>query len=49
MPRRKIQNRNIRSLTKISGGYSYGITLPIEVIREFGCPPASPERAFYLV
>lgn len=36
MARRKIQNRNIRSLTKISGGYSYGITLPIEVIREFG-------------
>ncbi len=35
MPRRKIHNRNIRKLTKLSGGYSYGITLPIEVVRKF--------------
>lgn len=35
MPRRKMHNRNIRKLTKLSGGRSYGITLPIEVIGKF--------------
>jgi hypothetical protein len=33
--RRKLENRNIRKLTKMAGGSSYGITLPIDVIREF--------------
>lgn len=33
--RRKLENRNIRKLTKLAGGTSYGITLPIDVIREF--------------
>jgi hypothetical protein len=27
--------RNIRKLTKVASGTSYGITLPIEYIREF--------------
>jgi bifunctional DNA-binding transcriptional regulator/antitoxin component of YhaV-PrlF toxin-antitoxin module len=35
MARRKIENENIRSLNKVSGGKSYGITLPIAVIRAF--------------
>lgn len=35
MPTRKQEDRNIRKLTKI-GGSSYGVTIPIEVIREFG-------------
>ena len=33
--RRKLENRNIRKLTKMASGSSYGITLPIDVIREF--------------
>ena len=36
MARRKIENRNLRSLTKVSGGTSYGITLPMENIRKLG-------------
>lgn len=35
MPRRKLHQRNIRKLTKMGGGRSYGITLPIGVIRRF--------------
>ena len=27
--------KNIRSLTKVSGGSSYGVTLPIDYIRKF--------------
>ncbi len=34
MARRKIEKRNIRSLTKISGGTSYAVTIPIEFIRK---------------
>ena len=34
MGRRKLGQRNVRKLTKIGTG-SYGITLPIEIIREF--------------
>jgi bifunctional DNA-binding transcriptional regulator/antitoxin component of YhaV-PrlF toxin-antitoxin module len=36
MARRKIEERNIRSLTKMSGGTSYGITIPMEYIRKLG-------------
>jgi hypothetical protein len=36
MARNKLEDRNIRKLTKIAGGSSYAITLPIEYIREFG-------------
>jgi len=35
MARRKIQQRNIRSINKTSGGKSYSITLPVEVIRHW--------------
>ncbi|MEX2369748.1 MAG: AbrB/MazE/SpoVT family DNA-binding domain-containing protein [Bacteroidales bacterium] len=36
MARRKIDKRNIRSLTKVAGGSSYGITIPMEYIRKLG-------------
>ncbi len=36
MGRRILEERNVRKLTKMSGGKSYGITLPISVIRKFG-------------
>jgi len=35
MGRRKIQNKNVRSLTKSSNGRSYTITLPIDVVRRW--------------
>ncbi len=35
MARRKIENKNVRSLSKVSGGRSYAITLPIDVIRRW--------------
>jgi bifunctional DNA-binding transcriptional regulator/antitoxin component of YhaV-PrlF toxin-antitoxin module len=35
MGRRKVEDRAIRSLTKISNGKSYTVTLPIEVIRRW--------------
>jgi len=35
MARRKINDANIRSLTKISNGKSYVITLPINIIRKW--------------
>lgn len=34
MSRRKIEDHHIRNLTKIAGGTSYAVTLPIEIIRE---------------
>ena len=34
MARKKNENRNIRSLTKVAGGTSYGITLPKEFIKK---------------
>lgn len=34
--RRKLEERNIRKITKIAGGSSYAITLPIEMVRELG-------------
>lgn len=33
MPRRKIENRNIRKLTRV-GNASIGLTLPVEILRE---------------
>lgn len=36
MSRRKINNNHIRSLTKVSKGRSYSLTLPIEMVRELG-------------
>lgn len=35
MPRRPIEEKNIRKITKL-GEKSYGITLPIDVIRRWG-------------
>ena len=32
--RRRIENRNIRKLTKSGGGASISLTLPIEIVRE---------------
>ncbi len=34
MARRKLSEKNIRKLTKMGGGKSFGITLPIEMVRE---------------
>lgn len=36
MARRKLEERNQRSLFKLAGGRSYAITLPIETLREWG-------------
>lgn len=30
------KNRNIRKLTRMGGGHSFGITLPIGTMRKFG-------------
>ena len=35
MPRRKLEDENVRSLYKTSDGKSYGITLPLRAIRLF--------------
>ena len=34
MARRKIEDRFVRSLTKVSGGSSYAITIPMEYVRK---------------
>ena len=34
MTRRKMEERHIRSLTKVSGGTSYAVTIPMEYIRK---------------
>jgi antitoxin component of MazEF toxin-antitoxin module len=34
MTRRKIEERHIRNLTKVSGGTSYAVTIPMEYIRK---------------
>ncbi len=34
MTRRKDEEKDIRSLTKISGGSSYAVTIPIDYIRK---------------
>ena len=34
--RRKINEKNIRKITKIAGGTSYAVTLPIDVVRKWG-------------
>ncbi|MFH0857005.1 MAG: AbrB/MazE/SpoVT family DNA-binding domain-containing protein [bacterium] len=36
MGRRKIEENNIRKLTKSSGGRSFTITLPISFVRKLG-------------
>ena len=32
--RRRLENRNIRKITKVAGGSSFVITLPIEMVRK---------------
>jgi len=34
--RRVLEERNIRKITKVAGGSSFSITLPIEMIRKLG-------------
>jgi len=34
--RRRLSEKNIRKITKIAGGTSYAITLPIDVVRRWG-------------
>jgi antitoxin component of MazEF toxin-antitoxin module len=34
MALRKVEERKVRSLTKIAGGSSYAVTIPIEYIRK---------------
>jgi len=36
MARRKMQDRNIRKLTRTGGGATISVALPIEYIRELG-------------
>jgi hypothetical protein len=36
MARRKASERNVRSLFKLAGGKSFAMTLPIEVLRDWG-------------
>ncbi len=36
MARRKSEERDVRSLFKLAGGKSYAITIPIEIVREWG-------------
>lgn len=33
---RKFEERNIRKITKMAGGASYGITIPIDMMRGLG-------------
>ncbi len=34
MARRRLENRNVRKLTRTGGGKSVSVTLPIEFVRE---------------
>ena len=34
--RRKSEEKNIRKITKMAGGASFGLTIPIEMIRDLG-------------
>ena len=36
MPRRRIGEEHIRNLTKLGGGTSYAVTIPMGIIREIG-------------
>jgi len=35
MPRKKLEDRMIRKLSRVGGGKTYSITIPIEIIREY--------------
>ncbi len=34
MAQRKLKDKNIRKLTRMGGGRSMGLTLPVEILRE---------------
>ena len=34
MPRRSLREQNIRKLTRMGGGKSFGLTLPISIVRK---------------
>lgn len=34
MPRKPLEQRNIRKLTKVGNGKTYSVTLPIEMVRK---------------
>ena len=34
--RRKIEEHNVRKITKVASGTSYAVTLPIDIIRRWG-------------
>ena len=36
MARRKLEERNVRSLFKLAGGKSFALTIPIEIVRSWG-------------
>jgi hypothetical protein len=36
MARKSLEKRNIRKLSRVGGGKTYSITIPIEIVREFG-------------
>jgi len=36
MARRKLEQKNVRSLIKTSGGKSYAVTIPVDIIRRWG-------------
>ena len=36
MSMKKIEERSVRKLSKVGGGVTYSITIPIEIIREYG-------------
>ena len=35
MARKELEKRHVRALTKIAGGASYSVTLPIDAVRRF--------------
>jgi hypothetical protein len=35
MARKELDKRHVRALTKIAGGASYAVTLPIDAVRRF--------------
>ena len=40
----KLNMKYVRKLTKVGGGRTYSVTLPISSIRKFGCLPVRQAR-----
>lgn len=36
MAQRKLKEKNIRKITKMGSGFSFGLTLPIEIVQSLG-------------